>query len=498
MIDVQFTNSAKFNIFTIINNIDGKKSLKYCPNCGTPLQTPNQKFCLECGTNLQSVGVALSQTQAEKSKDESSPLPESANEEATKPAKLNTYDLGISLENTAASILEKMGYTVEKRKRVPMRSGRTAEIDLLLTRGNRRRAVECKNYDPSMSVPVSDMHVFKSKLEEIGILSGIFITDTLFSEGARSLADSFGIELWDKDLFKEKAFIHLIGRTQTVSLVDEPILPLTLDFSTATSLNLRNSQFIHLISAALLYHPYHIVKYRLQARRNDPTGRIHKFSDAGSYFVDALDGDIVNVERNIAGSITALFKKKEERLKSKEDQLVSQDLDIIASVNMPVLSNSDYIVSAPEPEISEEETTRIIKSHLVEKNTKEVSYGIKVRGELETRSFTFVPRLNEIEIRGLKLVYVPKWDLEYEAGNSNFSRRFLGSSGKVLEDDLAKCRKCTILKKDATAVCETCGIPVCDKHLYDEGKLLCEDHISDRLREELKGKSVFSRFKLKR
>ena len=51
------------------------------------------------------------------------------------------------------------------------------------------------------------------------------------------------------------------------------------------------------------------------------------------------------------------------------------------------------------------------------------------------------------------MVYVPKWNLEYEAGQISFSRRILGSSGRILEDDIAKCRKCTLLKMTTVAVC---------------------------------------------
>ncbi|MCW4028433.1 MAG: zinc ribbon domain-containing protein [Candidatus Bathyarchaeota archaeon] len=131
--------------------------MKYCPNCGTPLVEPNPKFCSECGGKLNVEQIS--------SKVVTLPMP-SMSEEDIGPVKLNTYNLGVALENTTASILEKMGYSVEKRKRLPTKSGATAEIDLLLTRGNRRRLVECKNYDPSRSVPVSDMRIFKDKVTD--------------------------------------------------------------------------------------------------------------------------------------------------------------------------------------------------------------------------------------------------------------------------------------------------------------------------------------------
>jgi HJR/Mrr/RecB family endonuclease len=431
----------------------------------------------------------------------STTVPESTQptiEEELEPVKLKAYDLGTQLENTTALIFERMGYSVEKRKRVPTNSGATAEIDIILTRGNRRRAVECKNYDPSRSVGVQDLRVFKDKLADTGIVSGIFVTNTYFSEDAQKLADSTGIELWDGDKHREKFYAYSIGRIKNPSLVQDPILPLSLDFTSASSLSLRNNQSIKLFSATLLYHPYIIVKYRFQASRKDPTGKSHTVTDNGTYFVDALDGEIINREKGIVESITGLLGKKEERMESKEDKMVSEDLDSISPISKPVLSTSDYQVSVAEQNVAEEEATKIVKSHVVKKNRRNIRYNIRVRGETETRSFEFVPRLNEVNIRGTKLVYVPKWGLEYEAGQTSFSRRFLASSGRTIEDELAKCRKCTLLKKNTVAVCEVCGIPLCEKHAYQEGKWLCIDHISDKLRQEIKGTGLLSRFKLGR
>ncbi len=464
----------KFNIQISPNKERrGEKCLKYCPNCGTVLQPQNQKFCSECGVNLQTLnGNSIIKEQASKKNQTSVVQLETENEENIKPIKLNSYDLGIRLENTTASILEKMGYAIEKRKKMPTKSGAIAEIDILITRGNRRRAVECKNYDPSKSVGISDMRVFKDKLTDIGVMSGIFVTNTYFSEDAQKLAESVGIELWDDDIHKEKFYAYAIGRIKNPSLVNDPVLPLKADFLSVSSLTLRNNQSIRLFSAVLLYQPYIVVKYRLQAKRSDPTGKVHSFSDFGTYFVDALDGDIINQEKGIVGNFVGLFKSKEEKVKSKEDAFVSEDLESIASVTKPILSSSDYQVSVADTIVSEEDATKIVKAHVIDRNAKKVQYNVKVRGEIETRSFNFVPRLKEINIRGVTLVYVPKWNLEYEAGVFSFSRRFLGSSGRSLEDDLAKCHKCILLKKDTVAVCEICGLPLCQKQLNQQGKFL--------------------------
>ena len=184
-------------------------------------------------------------------------------------------------------------------------------------------------------------------------------------------------------------------------------------------------------------------------------------------------------------------------MESKEDKIVCEDLLSINPVSQTVMQTTDYEISVAEPSVTEEEAVRIVKALAIEKNTQDVDYKIKIRGELETRSLRVVPKQKEVTIRGEKLIYVPKWELQYESGQRSFERRSIASSGRLLSDTLAKCEVCTLLKKPPIAVCETCGLLLCEKHAYQEGKWLCKDHISDSMREEMKGKGFFSKLGLR-
>ncbi|MEM0342905.1 MAG: restriction endonuclease [Thermoplasmata archaeon] len=476
---------------------DFQDMAKFCSECGAQLPALTAKFCPECGSRIQTSDSELSVPRPT-----TPPAPSSASEvqelEDVEPVKLNIYDLGVKLEETVAAIFQTMGYSIEIRKRLPTKSGATAEIDILLRRGSRIKAVECKNYDESRAVGVSDLRVFKSKLEETGVFAGVFVTNTSFSEDAEKLADSVGIELWDGDTTREKFFAYKIGRTRNPSLVQDPVLPINTDFFTASALSVRNSGFVKLFSARLLYHPYVIVKYRLQARRSDPTGRSHLIEDKGTYFVDALDGDIINREKSLIEGIGTFFKTREERRQSKEEKWVSEDLSRIEAVTRPVLSTKDYEVSVAEPDVTEADAVDIVRFHVIKKNTKNLTYQAKVRGEYEIRQLKVVPRKNEVSIRGTKLVYVPKWNLEYEAGERTFSKEILASSGRVLVDDLARCSTCTVLRKPSFVVCEVCGIPLCEKHSYNEGRWLCFNHVSDGFREQIKSTGLLSRLGIRR
>lgn len=202
-----------------------------------------------------------------------------------------------------------MGYKVELRKRLATRSGATAEIDILITRGNRRRAVECKNYDISRAVGASELRIFKDKLTDIGLSSGIFITNSVFTEDAEKLAESAGIELWDGEELREKFFLYAIGRLKNPSLLNDPILPKVQNFMDVMALPIKNAQAVKLYSAVLFYHPYVKVKYRLFAQRKDPAGKIHKVLDEGVAIVDALDGDIINKEKNVIEKFGVFFQE---------------------------------------------------------------------------------------------------------------------------------------------------------------------------------------------
>ena len=276
-------------------------------------------------------------------------------------------------------------------------------------------------------------------------------------------------------------------------MINDPILPLQQDYATASALNLKNPTAINLFSSVLFYHPYIVLKYRLQSIRNDPTGKGHTITDDGRYIVDSLDGDVINEERSLFQQTIGLLKGKEKRIESKEDKFVTEDLLTINPVSQPVMRTTDYEVSVAEPSVTEEEAVKIVKALVIEKNTQDVDYKIKIRGELETRSIKVVPKQKEVTIRGEKLIYVPKWELQYESGQRSFERRSIASSSRLVSDALAKCEVCTLLKKTPITVCETCGLLLCEKHAYQEGKWTCKDHASDSMRESIKERGFLSK-----
>jgi hypothetical protein len=465
--------------------------LKFCWNCGAQLQDPNSRFCPECGTDL-----ATSAPEGAKSRQADGNA--SIKDSPFAPRPLTAKEMGNTLEDNVATIFKRMGYNVQVRQRFSTQSG-TAEIDIVLTRGERKRGVECKNYGPARYVGIKELRDFKGRLEQVGIISGLFVTNTSFSGEAEQYGESNGIEMWDKSELSEKLLAYLTGRdgVQRVSTINA--LPTTQSFEVVSAVHIRNKDAVRLFTSQLLYHPYYLVKYRVYGTRKDPTGRVHKIVDESACIVDAVDQDIVNRKSGIIDGIGGLLKSKEERIERKEDKLVAKELVDGYPEKQTPGSTSEFELKVLEPQISDSVAWKIARDYAIEKNTRDVHYQPKnasddLMGALDTRTMRITPKESEVTRRGLDLVYVPKWDIQFESGQMTFRRRSLASSGTLVTDSIAKCEKCSILHRQTSAVCEICGLPLCEKHSYEEaGAVLCEDHISTDLRKKVKGDSFVSK-----
>jgi hypothetical protein len=448
--------------------------LKFCPFCGAKLVITGTKFCSECGAafivnpqNISSNNTNLNTSY--------SPEREIQQEEETI-IKPKAYDLGVNLEETTAAIHKKMGWNALMRQWVPMKSGPNAEIDVLVTRGNRRMAIECKNYDTSRSVGISELMKFQKKLDETGITKGLFVTSSYFSRDAQEFAGSNDMGTWDRDELYEKFFLNALGRLVNPSLVQDPVLPVRMKFTDVTTLSIKNPEALNLQSIKLFYQPYILVKYRLRSERSDPTKKKHVVTDEGTVVVDALDGDVINPKTDVLSGIGELLKNEQERADSKSDKIVYKDLMSLNPVKETILSTSDYEVLVAKAEFNEESALQIMKDYVIKKYTKTVAYQ-KGKDEFDLYTMKIVPKVKEISHRGTMLVYVPKWDLVYDAVDRSYNRRFVASSGGVVEDPLAKCEKCRLLKKQAEVLCEVCGKPLCEKHsVFSDGVWMCQDH----------------------
>ena len=466
--------------------------LKYCWNCGAQLHREDAKFCSECGTDLTVKSDGL-QRMPER-------LVEAKRDNGLEQAsrKTSAKELGSTLEDNVASIFKSLGYTVEVRRRFTTESG-TAEIDIVLSRGTRKRGVECKNYDPSRYIGIKELRDFKGRLDQVGIISGLFVTNTMFSREAEQYADSNGIETWDKPMLQEKLIAHITARDGVQRQETVVALPIVQPFDQASTLHLKNNEAVKLFVSLLIFHPYYLVKFRVYGRRKDPTGRTHKISDEGVCVIDALDGDIINREQGLVEGIGGLLKSKEEKAERTEDRAVAKDLTERPSEQQTPASTSDYQIKVLQPQISDSTAWKTAREYAIEKNSRVVHYQPKnsddsLLGAIDRPSIKVVPKESEVSRRGESLVFVPKWDFQWETGEMTFQRRVIASSGLVVRDSMAKCAKCSVVHRSTVAVCETCGLPLCEKHAHEEvGAQLCAEHISDELKQKIKSESLVSK-----
>lgn len=477
--------------------------MKFCPECGSPLQIETAKFCSSCGFNLTSLTSA--QPQADQPVTVSSPLlPQESisteqllsqtitstaaaeEEEQTDEEKpISIYKLGVSLEDTVEKIHQSMGYTTQRRRRLSDSTGTKHEIDVYATKGNRIRAIECKNYDESRSVGIKELRDFVMKVTSLKIRDALFVTNTTFSSELEKFALGKNINLWDGDELRERFFSMTIGRLgsgQHTSL--ELALPISVTFEEISRLDIANPELAK-IQARLVLHPYYKVDWKIDIIRYDPARGKHRLQDQDTCVIDALDGEVINPKESlVSGLIGGLFKKSDEKLAMKEEkQIVEELIAMKPESKYKVTQTSDYAVSQLKPTVKVEMAQKTAVQQVIDDTRKEESYKVRTRHGEETKKILLMAKPIDVIIRKSSLIYVPKWNVDIESGQITFMRKVLAASKVVLVDTIAYCPRhlslgdLQLIKKQTCAICEICGCAFCKDHIFQvENKFYCEEH----------------------
>ncbi|MGQ9744083.1 MAG: restriction endonuclease [Candidatus Bathycorpusculaceae bacterium] len=455
----------------------------FCPNCGQKLLVPNPNFCPNCGFDLRGQENLVSSILMEKEE-------EVAEEAIEKRAWRAIYELGEKLEECIEAILAARGFKTQRRVRLRGSSGASHEIDVLAHRGSIAIAVECKNWKEPVGKKIVEEHY--ARLKDLNPKwDGVIASFVGFTEDARNFAEYYGIKLWEPDYLKEEFFKVFVGRVEEAKF-EKPIkvenaLPLKNNFLDVSETKLRNEDKI-MRSGTLSFHPYYVVSYSYYAKFKDPTKEVHKFKDEGKVFIDALDGtvlnsppvkDIVGVARKLKSVISKQEREESRRTKKLIEEIGS---GLKALSNYDVKMGESYRVIKFPPSISKRSYIKSAIDYIIQKNTEEIRYTPKSQKDEflpETKTVTYVPKVRNINIKSVTLVYVPKWEINYEAFSKTYAREVLAFSGTILEDSLRHCPKhIGFMKKETVAVCEVCGQALCDAHVFQCpicGKWLCED-----------------------
>jgi hypothetical protein len=476
--------------------------LKFCPNCGTKIEFQQAKFCPDCGISLtvpektahpqpEISQATLIDTDTEKTPNQS-PI-----ELETIPvgAKININELGNKLEDVVERIYQSRGYSTLRRQRIKGVSSTLNEIDILAKKNTRTLAIECKNH--SSTVGIEPLRDFNGKLSEIGLVGkGVFVAYSGLSQGAEEYAQFHRIEILDNDELAEELLAISVGRTESVkgqSLSLEHTLPINVSFSQATALNLRNKEKVNVSDSVLIFHPYFSVHYNFNAIFTDPSKSVHKFSDRGAVFVDALTATVLNEKPDRGlGVIKAIIKMTSNSAKlesARTRKLVNELKEKNPLLQYDLQIEQNYHTHYQKPATSPRQAIESAMQFIIEKNTTRVSYKVKSRQNEDALPrigyVTYVPRRKDVQIFRKDIVILPRWSIEFESKNCTYRREILACSGTVLEDTLESCPghfklgSIDFSKKQSIAVCEVCGKALCEEHIRQCalcGKWLCSEH----------------------
>jgi hypothetical protein len=399
-------------------------------------------------------------------------------------------ELGRRLEDMTAQILANMGYSTEKRQILLGKSKSRNEIDIVAKKGGKLLAVECKNY--SRYVGADQLREFKSKLDDLQIENALFVTNVVFSKDAELFANHHHIRLWDGRMLRENFFSMTIGRLGAAQeIVLKDALPVSVSIEQVSWLHLANPSAVRLQRPRLVFHPYYKYDYRLDIARQDPGRGVHRVKDEGSVIVDALDGEILSSQ----GRASRLFSRfasstnlseADEAVASREEHQVILDIsNIKAERNYRIAQSKEFDVVKLEYGVLYKSAMYSVVSKIIEDNTKEVAYSVRVsKNETQRRRMPIIPKSSEVYIKKISMVYVPMWSLDIEGnGGISYSRRVLAASGVTLVDSIAHCPKhltlgkMQFIKRQTYAVCEICGGAFCKDHISQVGGIFyCQQH----------------------
>jgi len=477
--------------------------MKFCPECGAKLEG-SPKFCPECGTKFtQTIGGMAQPSLAPEQPVQDVPL------SPPQPA-VNSYDLGIKLEEVVEAIFRADGYTTQRRQRIPGAKGYHNEIDIIAQRGNDKVAIECKNF--SQPVGISQVRDFAEKIIDLGPgWRGIFVGYNDFTEDASQFADSRNIEQIGRDELMEQWLALSVGRfgKQGEKITIEQSLPVNIDFVTATSLDLVNKEKVAVNDARLVFHPYIRYKYRFKRVFTDPSKEKHTFDDHGVVVIDLLDNEIVNnpMRKNVEGfaqKLTQTFTTKGRQESIGRAAILHEVIDNTPLSQITISIGQDYRVTKLPFDYAKRDVNRTALEYVIDKNSKRITYNVDTKSAFpETRPIDFIPDRKDISIDIGEVVCVPKWVIHFNVLGTIYTREIFACSGKKLEDTIAYCphhfklgflevrqknfaicEKCGIAScKDHGKICEVCKIHLCENHAIicsSCGKAFCEDHISKK------------------
>jgi len=397
------------------------------------------------------------------------------------------YELGEKLEKAVEEILKAEGYSTERRKRIGKKV--TSEIDIVASKTRKDYKydimVECKNYNSP--VPVKEVQAFESKMRALGKKNGLFAVIPRFSTEAFQWGQNANLRLWNWNDIQQKLNEIKVGRygISEVGRIHH-FLPLKIGYDEAVRLNFENEDNIDIGKVELIWKPYFVFSYRLKCTRIDPRKQKQIIEDSGSYVIDGSSGNFIERSDAVKKVVKKILgQSKEESLKTRENDIVLQELRQTPETGLRLTEVKEYDIRILKPTEKEENIKKRVLDQIIKENIQSTYYTLKRdEGNLlaDQREFRITPTAKEVSWVSTKCIYVPKWEMEYLSKEYTYIKTITGNGGSVIYDTITYCSKhmnIGIARKKNVAVCDICGEALCKEHIWKCpkcGSWRCETH----------------------
>ncbi len=315
------------------------------------------------------------------------------------------------------------GFSVEKN--VQAHNEEPLFVDIVASRRARRKtqkvAFEC--FEGDRQVTGREVESFVSRLRNLGLKSGVYVSPKGFTGDAEFIARKLGIELWDLAKLRE----HL----DRINPPEGTRVPGTLPVhrgvpSQIFSSHLANGKILRMAALPKLeFRPYYFARFEVKSGR--------KKLGMGVLVLDGVDGRVCD-----AGMLEGHLR-----------HLPSTGLFVECLELEPLVGS---MPSFP-PELQMKNSVTIAPAG-VSSDKVEAIVDETLRKEAGLNSEDF-------KVSGVSLLHVPIVTVEMVAGQRSYRKILQAATAKMIWDDTWTCSFC---KERSKAVCEFCGGTTCDEH----------------------------------
>lgn len=473
--------------------------MTFCGSCGKQA-IETDKFCRNCGSQITEVTVQVTEEVGEIIKEEyrenidiNQNIPETAEIEENFISQ-SMRELGNKLENMVEGIYQSQGYETKTRQKILGNSKTYNEIDILAVRKSVKIAIECKNYSEDRKVGIKEMRDFITKLEDLDIHRGLFVTSSYFSDEARSFAENNpnekNIELWDREDLTQQVMTTSLGRDSssvlTKSTLIENALPLQGAVDDYCILHLKNQDKVAIKRRDIMFIPIYIVSFNLHEEFKAPDKQMYSHHNNGEYYLDGTTGSILLKMDKV--------EHKEYSLSDIEKQMVD-DLQELEPQTIKIEDGNNLKIIKLNPGIDRKNIEFKVRNQVAKDNKETIEYKIKRgRDQFERKTYPHMPHHNSIQCQ-TRIVYVPKLEIEFESKEYIYKKIVMMASGVTVRDKISDCKH-LLGTRTTFAVCDVCGVAKCEKDitLGNNEDCYCKKHIPDDIKATMKENSKISKF----